>query len=69
MCGAWRGLGSTVGRRDQFKKTKMEVCPWNGDTGLLGMEILRAEQGLAFWVPSVLFSSVPGKIKTDPTVS
>lgn len=50
-CGAWRSLGDTVSSLgDQFKKTRKHG---NGDISLLGMTILRARQGLEYWVPRV----------------
>lgn len=56
------------GRSGQ-ENQEAEVCPGGEDTGLLGMETLRAGHSLAYWVQSIFSSSVPGNIKRDPITS
>lgn len=54
MCGAWRFMehSEEPGRSGQ-ENQEAEVCPGSEDTGLLGMETLRAGHSLAYWVPRV----------------
>lgn len=64
----WRGLGSTISSslRAQFKKTRRQKFILDMGHWSLGDEVTegRAGPGL-LGTQSILFSSIPGKIKTD----